>query len=371
MWRRLPRPGGRGSAVHLDGPEDHMLGGGSLPGVLATVNFGSHARVAFETLRAFRSEGPLMCMEFWCGWFDHWGGEHVVRDAGDAGVRPAGDPRSAARRSTSHMAHGGTNFAGWAGRQPGGGALHEGPLEPDVTSYDYDAPDRRVRAPHGEVPGACARCSPSARRRPAARTRPHRPCWTTRPRRSLTGWAPLSSDAVLEAAAVRVRGSRPPSRSWTSTAVSSIRGDRAGTARPVSAHRARAAGPGGGLRRRGAGRGLMEGDEQLKAARRQGTRARGAVDVESLGEGQLRAPARGIEGDHRGSCCTSGSTCTTSRARGLRLDCSAGRRGGHCARRRCPRAALPGCYRGTVEVLGATGTPYSNCLGWTRGSSWV
>ena len=25
---------------------------------------------------------PLMCMEFWCGWFDHWGcGKHSTTDA--------------------------------------------------------------------------------------------------------------------------------------------------------------------------------------------------------------------------------------------------------------------------------------------------
>jgi beta-galactosidase len=122
-----------------DGPEDHMLTGGSLPGVLATVNFGSHARVAFETLRRHRAEGPLMCMEFWCGWFDHWAGEHVVRDPGEA----AGALREILECGASvnlYMAHGGTSFGGWAGANRGGGELHEGPLEPDVTSYDYDAP---------------------------------------------------------------------------------------------------------------------------------------------------------------------------------------------------------------------------------------
>ncbi|MFD8818670.1 beta-galactosidase, partial [Streptomyces sp. NPDC059627] len=34
-----------------DGPEDHMLTGGSVPGLLATVNFGSPARGGFETRR--------------------------------------------------------------------------------------------------------------------------------------------------------------------------------------------------------------------------------------------------------------------------------------------------------------------------------
>ncbi|MEU3955135.1 beta-galactosidase family protein [Streptomyces achromogenes] len=121
-----------------DGPEDHMLTGGSLPGVLATVNFGSHARVAFDTLRRHRREGPLMCMEFWCGWFDHWGGGHAVRDPAEA----AGALREILECGASvnlYLAHGGTSFGGWAGANRGG-ALHDGPLEPDVTSYDYDAP---------------------------------------------------------------------------------------------------------------------------------------------------------------------------------------------------------------------------------------
>ncbi|MER6458232.1 beta-galactosidase family protein [Streptomyces sp900105245] len=121
-----------------DGPEDHMLTGGSLPGVLATVNFGSHAREAFATLRRHRPAGPLMCMEFWCGWFDHWAGQHAVRDPGEA----AGALREILECGASvnlYMAHGGTSFGGWAGANRGGD-LHEGPLEPDVTSYDYDAP---------------------------------------------------------------------------------------------------------------------------------------------------------------------------------------------------------------------------------------
>lgn len=56
-----------------DGPEDHMLTGGSVPGLLATANFGSGAGEAFRVLRRHRPGGPLMCMEFWCGWFEHWG----------------------------------------------------------------------------------------------------------------------------------------------------------------------------------------------------------------------------------------------------------------------------------------------------------
>ncbi|MEU5436952.1 beta-galactosidase family protein [Streptomyces sp. NPDC020719] len=130
-----------GVAVPLftsDGPEDHMLTGGSLPGVLATANFGSDALGAFEVLRRHRPKGPLMCMEFWCGWFDHWGAEPVVRDAREA----AGALREILECGASvnlYMAHGGTSFAGWAGANRDGEA-HLGALLPDVTSYDYDAP---------------------------------------------------------------------------------------------------------------------------------------------------------------------------------------------------------------------------------------
>ncbi|MGW2019819.1 glycoside hydrolase family 35 protein [Streptomyces sp. NPDC001927] len=121
-----------------DGPEDHMLTGGSVPGVLATANFGSGAREAFATLRRHQPKGPLMCMEFWCGWFDHWGTEHSVRDAQDAAAALREILECGASVNV-YMAHGGTNFAGWAGANRDGG-MHEGELRPTVTSYDYDAP---------------------------------------------------------------------------------------------------------------------------------------------------------------------------------------------------------------------------------------
>ncbi|MGC5542237.1 glycoside hydrolase family 35 protein [Streptomyces griseus] len=121
-----------------DGPEDHMLTGGSVPGLLATANFGSGAREGFEVLRRHQPKGPLMCMEFWCGWFDHWGAEPVVRDPGQA----AGALREILECGASvnvYMAHGGTNFGGWAGANRGG-PLQDGVFQPTVTSYDYDAP---------------------------------------------------------------------------------------------------------------------------------------------------------------------------------------------------------------------------------------
>ncbi|MFF3318903.1 beta-galactosidase [Streptomyces sp. NPDC003035] len=134
----LPACGVRVPLFTSDGPEDHMLTGGSVPGVLATANFGSDAREAFAALRRHQPSGPLMCMEFWCGWFDHWGTDHSVRDAGDAAATLREILECGASVNV-YMAHGGTNFAGWAGANRAG-ALHEGELLPTVTSYDYDAP---------------------------------------------------------------------------------------------------------------------------------------------------------------------------------------------------------------------------------------
>ncbi|MGC4929290.1 glycoside hydrolase family 35 protein [Streptomyces sp. DT117] len=121
-----------------DGPEDHMLTGGSVPGLLATANFGSGAREGFAVLRRHQPKGPLMCMEFWCGWFDHWGAEPVVRDAGQA-AEALREILECGASVNIYMAHGGTNFAGWAGANRGG-PVQDGEFQPTVTSYGYDAP---------------------------------------------------------------------------------------------------------------------------------------------------------------------------------------------------------------------------------------
>ena len=129
----------RGADVLLftsDGPTDLMLNGGTLPGVLATVNFGSEPEKAFAILRRNRPDEPLMCMEFWNGWFDHWGEPHHVRDAADA----ADTLRRIIEAGASvnvYVGHGGTSFGWFAGAnhtdEPGG-------YQPTVGSYDYDAP---------------------------------------------------------------------------------------------------------------------------------------------------------------------------------------------------------------------------------------
>ena len=85
------------------------------------------------TLREHQPTGPLMCMEFWDGWFDWWGGHHHTTDPADA----AADLETLLAAGASvnfYMFHGGTNFG------LTNGANDKGRYLPIVTSYDYDAP---------------------------------------------------------------------------------------------------------------------------------------------------------------------------------------------------------------------------------------
>ncbi len=127
----------RGVEVPLftaDGPTDEMLQYGGVDGVLRTVNFGSGAARAFAKLREYQPDGPLMCTEFWNGWFDHWGEEHHRRPPADAAG--ALDEVLAAGASVSlYMFHGGTNFGFMNGAN-----CQDGRYRPTVTSYDDDAP---------------------------------------------------------------------------------------------------------------------------------------------------------------------------------------------------------------------------------------
>ncbi len=120
--------------ITADGGNDLFQQGGHLPGVLATATFGSRPESALAVLRRHQPTGPLMCSEFWHGWFDHWGDRHHYRDPAEtAGLL---DTMLAAGASVNiYMGHGGTNFGWW------NGANHDGAqYQPTVTSYDYGSP---------------------------------------------------------------------------------------------------------------------------------------------------------------------------------------------------------------------------------------
>lgn len=114
-----------------DGPGDLMLQGGTLPEIYKTANFGSRVEESFNKLKEYEKEGPLMCMEFWNGWFDHWGEHHHTRDVQDV-AKVFEDMIKAGASVNFYMFHGGTNFGFY------NGANHSDVYQPTVTSYDYD-----------------------------------------------------------------------------------------------------------------------------------------------------------------------------------------------------------------------------------------
>ena len=126
----------RGIEVPLftsDGATDFMLTGGTLPGIHKTANFGSRAGEQFDKLREFQPDGPLMCCEFWNGWFDHWTEKHHTRDPQEA-ADALRDILSHGASVSAYMFHGGTNFGFM------NGANGYETYEPTVNSYDDDAP---------------------------------------------------------------------------------------------------------------------------------------------------------------------------------------------------------------------------------------
>jgi beta-galactosidase len=117
----------------IDQPTDQMLADGGLPGLHKTASFGSRATERLATLRRHQPTGPLMCAEFWNGWFDFWGAHHHTTAAAEAAAEL--DELLATGASVNlYMFHGGTNF-GFTN-----GANDKGVYQPTVTSYDYDAP---------------------------------------------------------------------------------------------------------------------------------------------------------------------------------------------------------------------------------------
>ena len=120
-----------------DGPDDWMLQGGTIPECFQTVNFGSRSAEAFAQSRKYRPEGPDFCMDFWNGWFDHWGEEHHTRAADD--VAQELDAMLKTGASVNFFVFcGGTNFGFTAGAN--GNGDRPGDYAPTVTSYDYDGP---------------------------------------------------------------------------------------------------------------------------------------------------------------------------------------------------------------------------------------
>ena len=118
--------------VTSDGPEPAHLECGSIDGVLATANFGSKTVEKYGIVKKHIGDKPFFCMEFWVGWFDHWGNGGHMKGNLEESVKDL-DEILKCGNVNIYMFHGGTNF----GFMNGSNYYDE--LFPDVTSYDYDA----------------------------------------------------------------------------------------------------------------------------------------------------------------------------------------------------------------------------------------
>ena len=111
-------------------PPDQMKNG-LLTNLFQAGNFGSDIERNFAKVRKIQPTGPLICSEFYPGWFDTWGQPHHT-----------GKPENylpnlklmldMGASFSIYMAHGGTTFGLWSGC--------DRPFKPDTSSYDYDAP---------------------------------------------------------------------------------------------------------------------------------------------------------------------------------------------------------------------------------------
>ncbi len=95
------------------------------------VNFGSDPAGSFKSLREILPHGPLMCGEFYPGWFDTWA-RPIISATHHVTWPTSNTCSNMAHLSSIYMAHGGTTFGLWSGA--------DRPFKPDTSSYDYDAP---------------------------------------------------------------------------------------------------------------------------------------------------------------------------------------------------------------------------------------
>ena len=119
-------------AFTSDSPVEKTMTGGTLDDTYKTMNFGSDVAGNFKLVEKYKLTKPLMCMEFWCGWFDHFGGKHNKRSP-ESIANCVKDFLEADANFNFYMFHGGTNFGFTSG------ANYEIKYKATTTSYDYGA----------------------------------------------------------------------------------------------------------------------------------------------------------------------------------------------------------------------------------------
>ncbi len=105
-----------------------------LDGAVNALNFGAGSNIddQFRKFKQMNPTSPLMCGEYWTGWFDQWGRPHETRDV-KSFIGSLKDMMDRKISFSLYMAHGGTSFGQWAGANAPAYA-------PTTSSYDYNAP---------------------------------------------------------------------------------------------------------------------------------------------------------------------------------------------------------------------------------------
>ena len=117
-----------------DGPTQYMLEAGSLPGAAVGLDSGSNEK-HWELARQIVPGVPVFSSETYPGWLTHWGEQWAAPSTPNL-IKEVTFLLANKKSFNFYVAHGGTNFGFTAGANSGG----RGGYEPDVTSYDYDAP---------------------------------------------------------------------------------------------------------------------------------------------------------------------------------------------------------------------------------------
>lgn len=113
-----------------------LFEGGSVPGALPTVNGEGNIANLKKAINEYHGgQGPYMVAEFYPGWLAHWAEPHPSIDASII-ARQTEEYLKNDVSLNYYMAHGGTNF----GFTSGANYDRNHDIQPDLTSYDYDAP---------------------------------------------------------------------------------------------------------------------------------------------------------------------------------------------------------------------------------------
>ena len=113
-----------------------LFEGGSIEGALPTANGESNIKNLKQIVNKYNGgKGPYMVAEFYPGWLDHWAEPFPKSSAKSVASQTAKYLRDTVSFNF-YMVHGGTNF----GFTAGANYSTDKNIQPDMTSYDYDAP---------------------------------------------------------------------------------------------------------------------------------------------------------------------------------------------------------------------------------------